>query len=272
MKEWDLWQKHHHVVHSAKGQWKVGEGVFNKEYEMMNDLVGNVSYMQVVVLNATGRLPSKQIAEWIDAVHICLSWPDPRIWCNRVGALAGTVGTSPVAGTIYGILSSDSRMFGIKPLQEGVEFIQYALSQINSGISPIEFVSSEIKKRAGKPNFMGYARPIAKGDERIPAMEKVSEQLKLPPGEHLKLAYSIEQILNEQFDETMNINGYMSAFLSDQNYTPQEVYRIFSILVASGVTACYADAYDREAGTFSPLKCSDIEYLGPSPKIVPTKL
>jgi citrate synthase len=60
----------------------------------------------------------------------------------------------------------------------------------------------------------------------------------------------------------MNINGYMSAFLVDQGFTATEVYRIFSTLVVSGVTACYADTADRLAGSFAPLKTSDINYKG----------
>jgi len=67
----------------------------------------------------------------------------------------------------------------------------------------------------------------------------------------------------------MNINGYMSAFLSDQGFSAQEVYRMFSMLVASGVTACYLDTYRQPAGSFLPLRCEDISYQGPAQRAVP---
>ena len=266
----DKWDEHRGKIKSKKGQWKIGDGVSSHGYDLLNDLVGQRSYMQVVMLNATGRMPSPELAKWVEAIHICLSWPDPRIWCNRVGAIGGSAGASVVAATCAGVLASDSRSYGIRPLVEGVEFIQRAHNETHeNGKTSQQFVEEEVKKLGGKPYLMGYARPIAKGDERIPAMERTAEQLGFKIGSHLTLAYEIEQILNEKFDETMNINGYMSAFLSDQGFTPQEVYRIFSVLVFSGITACYADAADREQGTFAPLRVEDIVYEGQKRRSIP---
>lgn len=262
MKNSAPWEQYHGKVISSRGGWKIGEGVKCCGYDMMADLVGKVSYMQVVILNATGRLPSRELADWIEAIHICLSWPDPRIWCNRIGALAGSSRTSCVAASTLGVLAANSSSYGIKPLIRGVEFIQHAQQKISSGVDVGSFIIEEVKKYGGKPFLMGYVRPIAKGDERIPAMEQVSKKLGFEVGQHLELAYKIEKELNERYDETMNINGYMSAFLSDQGYSAEEVYRIFSFIVISGVTACFSDTEQRIEGGFSPLKTSDIAYKG----------
>lgn len=262
MNNYQAWEKYHSRVVSSRGGWKIGEGVTNCGYDMMNDLVGKTTYMQVVILNATGRLPTREIADWVEAVHICLSWPDPRIWCNRIGALAGSSRTSSVTASTLGLLAAESTSYGIKPLISGVEFIQGAFQEVNDGMFVDDFIDVETKKLGGKPHLMGYARPIAKGDERIPAMERVTEKLGFTIGKHLALAYQIEEILNERFDESMNINGYVSAFLADQGFTATEVYRMFSALVVSGVTACYADTADRLVGSFAPLKTTDIVYKG----------
>lgn len=258
----DAWDDYHGKIVSNRGGWKIGEGVKSCGYDMMDDLVGKTTYMQVVILNATGRLPSRKLADWIEAVHICLSWPDPRIWCNRIGALAGSSRTSCVAASTLGVLAAESSSYGIKPLVRGVEFIQHALQQILSGIIIPEFIKEEVKKHGGKPYLMGYVRPIAKGDERIPAMERVTKDLGFEIGPHLTLAYEIEKELNDKYEETMNVNGYVSAFLSDQGYNEKEIYKIFSCLVVSGVTACFSDAEDRIEGGFSPLKTTDIAYKG----------
>ncbi|MEJ2200585.1 MAG: hypothetical protein P8X63_06180 [Desulfuromonadaceae bacterium] len=117
----------------------------------------------------------------------------------------------------------------------------------------------------------GYARPIAKGDERVTAMERVSQKLGYLPGEHLSLAYEIEKILVKMFDESMNINGYCSAFFSDQGYSPEEAYRMCAILPASGIMACYADTSARPPETFLPMRCEDIDYQGKAPRPVPDK-
>jgi len=257
-----LWDQQRNKIISKKGGWIIGEGVYCHGFDMMKELVGKASYMQVVMLNATGRLPERRVADWFEAVHICLSWPDSRIWCNHIGALGGTMHASAVASTTAGVLATDSRSYGIKPLKEGVTFIQSAMASFKSGLSVEEIVVNECEKHGGKPYIMGYARPIAKGDERVPAMELVAKELGFSIGEHLKLAYGIDSELMARFNEGMNINGYMSAFLSDQGFTSEEVYRVCASLVASGVNACYIDMRDRPAEAFLPLRCDDIDFQG----------
>lgn len=266
---YQFWDERRGKIQSKKGGWVVGKGIFNHGYSMMDDLVGKVSYMQVVVLNATGRLPERAVADWCEAAHICLSWPDPRIWCNQIGALGGAARTSVVAATTAGVLAADAKSYGSKPLLEGVSFIQAALLDYHRGISAEEIVSKVCAKHRGKPNITGYARPLAKGDERVVALERVQKALGLPVGEHMQLALLIESILLKNFDECMNVNGYASAFLSDLGYTNEEIYRIFALVVSSGVTACYVDTHDKVADTFLPLRCADIEYAGTIARPVP---
>ena len=264
-----LWDERRGKIQSKKGGWVVGKAIFNHGYSMMDDLVGKTSYMQVLILNATGRLPERPLADWVEAVHICMSWPDPRIWCNQIGALGGTSRTSVVTAITAGVLAADAKAYGSKPLLQGVQFIQTAMQDHHRGISAEEIVNNACAKHRGKPNITGFARPLAKGDERVVAMERVQKQLGLPTGEHLQLALQIESILMKQFNESMNINGYVSAFLSDMGYTAEEIYRIFAIVVNSGITACYVDTNDKFPDSFLPLRCVDIEYTGKLARPVP---
>lgn len=266
---WQFWDDRRGKIQSKKGGWVVGEGIFNHGYSMMDDLVGKVSYMQLVILNATGRLPDRLVADWFEAAHICLSWPDPRIWCNQIGALGGTTRTSVVAATTAGTLAADAKRYGTKTMLGGMQFIQRAMSDYKNGHSVERIIENECSKYSGKPNIMGFARPLAKGDERVVAMERYQKVLKSPMGEHMQLAYQIEKVLMEKFDESMNIVGYMSAFLSDHGYTDTEAYRILSMWVASGVTACYADTRDKAPDAFLPLRCTDVEYTGKLARPVP---
>lgn len=266
----DFWDQRRGKIYSKKGGWKIGEGVFNHGYSMMDDLVGKASYMQVIVLNATGRLPERRLADWIEGIYICLSWPDPRIWCNQIGALAGSIQASGVASVCAGIMALDSRTYGTRPIIEGMDFIQSALKRKQAGESETEIIASYTKKGVGaKPQMMGYARPIASGDERVIAMERVTDALGFGLGPHLILAYEIQAVLQEKYGETMNINGYVAAFMSDQGYSPEETYRLFATVGASGVTACYVEQNDSVAESFLPLRCEDIDYQGKDKREVP---
>lgn len=266
---YQLWDERRGRIFSKKGGWVIGKGIFNHGYSMMDDLVGKVSYMQVLVLNATGRLPERPLADWFEACYICMSWPDPRIWCNQIGALGGATKTSVVAAVTAGVLAADAKSYGSRPLLQGVRFIRSAMQDFKRGICVEEIIRNECEKHRGKPNITGFARPLAKGDERVVAMERVQKQLELPIGAHLQLALQIESILLKNFNESMNINGYASAFLSDLGYTAQEVYRIFAMVVNSGVAACYADTKGKTPDSFLPLRCADIEYTGMLARPVP---
>ncbi len=254
---------------SSTGGWFPGKGVFSHGYSMLEELVGEKTYFQILVLNATGRMVDKSFADWLEAVYGCLSWPDSRIWCNQIGALAGSARASAMVGTAMGTLATDSRAYGVYPLKEGLAFIQNALEKNKAGSTARDIVSDATSARGGKPYIVGYIRPIAKGDERLEVMEKVSSKLGFEEGKHLTLAYEIEQVLLEQYDEGMNINGYVSAVLSDHGFSPEEAYNIFTMLVASGVTACYLDAYHRPSEEFLPLRCEDIDYQGKDYRSVP---
>jgi hypothetical protein len=266
-----VWDRNRGVIRSSIGGWVIGQGIMNRGYEMMTDFVGNFSYMQVVIFNATGRMPERPFAEWVEALYICLSWPDPRIWCNNIGALGGTAECSPVASTAAGVLATDARSYGVKPIVEGMQFIIGATEKYNAGHSVEDIVKEESARHGGKPLMMGYARPIAKGDERIPALERVREQKGIPAGKHLEVAFLIHDYLQQHYQESMNVNGYASAMMADHGYSPEEAYRIYPVVVASGVTACYVDTKDKPANTFLALRCDDIDYLGRGERPVPER-
>jgi hypothetical protein len=265
----DLDQRRGKII-SSTGGWFPGKGVFSHGYSMLEELVGEKTYFQILILNATGKLVEKPLADWVEALYGCLSWPDPRIWCNQIGALAGAARTSVMSATAMGSLAADSRIYGVLPLLESVTFIQQALLKHNQGLAPTAIIDSAFAACTGKPYIMGYRRPIAKGDERLEVMEEIGRKLGFEIGEHMLLAYEIEKELLQRIDEGMNINGYMSAFLADQGFTAQEAYQMFSMLVASGVTACYLDTYKRPPDTFLPLRCDDIDYQGIAKRVVPT--
>lgn len=249
-------------ITSHNGGWKPGHGVYCHGYQLLDELVVNHSYMQIVILNATGKMVSAELGRWMEAILGCMSWPDPRIWCNHIGALAGETQASVSAATVAGTLAGDSRAYAQGALIKGMDFIRAARKRQLDGLNADAIADEEVRANRGKPNIMGFARPLAKGDERVVALEKLTDKLGFKKGPHLQLAYDIEAALFRRFGESMNIVGYMSGFLADHGFTAEEVYRIYAVSVASGVNACYVEYADRPQHTFLPLRCDDIEYVG----------
>lgn len=264
-----FWEGRRGIIQAQKGGWVIGEAVYNQGFSMLDDLVGEASFFQVLVLNAVGRLPERRLADWMEACFICMSWPDHRVWCNQMGSLGGTMQTTPLAAVTAGILASDSTMYGTAPLKSAAEFIVEALALSRGGLSVADIIRQKQRRPGSKVTIAGYSRPIASGDERVAALERVTEKLGFTPGEHLCLAYEIEQRLSAMFGEGMHIGGYTAAFLSDQGFSPEEMYRAYSILVSSGVHACYAETAGQPPESFFPLRCRDIDYQGAAERSVP---
>ena len=257
------------VIHSRKGGWIMGKAVFNHGYSMMDDLIGKVTFTQLMVMNATGRLPSKRLGKWFEASLFCTSWPDHRIWCNQIGALGGTSRTPAMSATIAGTLAADSRAYGVPPVVESIKFIQKALRKKREGVKTKKIIADELGRQIGSSYIIGYSRPLATGDVRVPAMERIRKKLGFAAGAHLKLAFKISRHLHKSVNEQINAGGYLAAFLADQGFSATEVERIYATMVYSGVVACYADTSERPAGTFLPLRCSDVHYKGKPARSVP---
>ena len=245
------------------GMWEGGKRVTIRGYSLFDDLFDKVSYMQVMVLNITGRLISDALSAWLNNNFQVMSYPDARVWCNQVGALCGTGETSPAAATAAGALAADSRIYGgSRTSQLAMEFIQQALLMKKQGMS-VEQIIAAAPLRQGRPAIIGYARPVAKDDERIGPHRAMTKRLGFGIGEHMALANEISDFMEKRYGIGINIGGYTSAFMADQGFTPKELYQIKCLCVASGVTACYVDNLQHRENSFLPLKCDEVHYCGP---------
>lgn len=266
-----FWDERRNVIRSRIGGARIGEGtVTSHGYSLLEDLAGKKSFFQILILNVTGRLSEERLARWMEASFICLSWPDSRIWCNGIGSLAGTMRASPVAAVTAGVLASDSRIYGPPTAKMAATAIAEGVALQRQGQTLKEIVG-QINRVPQKrvPVIPGFSRPVATGDERVPVMHRVAEELGFGIEDHLAFAYDVHEFLLSEHGESINLAGYVAAFLTDQGVTPGDIYRLYSMCVNSGVHACYGEAYDNPAESYLPMRCDDVEYVGVPYRSVP---
>ncbi len=266
-----FWDRNRGKIRTRKGGLVISQGtVYSHGYKLLDDLMGKISYLQLLILNATGRMPTRPLADWLEASFFCISYPDARIWCNHIGSLGGTTQATPIAANCAGLLATDSRLYGPLAVVNSARFITDALRLKNGGMAVDEIVATLPRKRPdGSLMVPGFNRPVANGDERIPLLEELTKQLGFTIGAHLTLGYEIEAVLSKKYNEFMNSGGYRAAFLSDQGFSIQEIYRTLSIYMNVGITACYSEAADRPCESFFPLRCDDVDYQGKPPRALP---
>jgi len=268
-KTYRFWDERRGIIRTHKGGWLVGKGAISHGYSLMDDILGKMSYFQLHILNITGQVPDRAVSSWAEALYQCLSFPDSRIWCNQVGALAGTSRASAVSGVTAGILASDSRMYG-----PGTIHLIYAVFQDNinawqEGGTLESILAAYQRRKGGRAKVPGFGHPLATADGRIIAMEQLSKGLGLEAGPHLKFAYAIEDYLQATQGESMNLAAYGTATMMDFGWTLPQIQQVCAIIVISGVAACYGEAYENPPESFLPLRCEDIEYRGHAPRPVP---
>ncbi len=263
------WRQRSGRITTTIGKWIAGDDVSIRGHSLLKDILGKMSYTQLHVLNITGRVVSRPLATWIENNYMGSSYPDARLWCNQIGAIAGTQDTSSVAAIAAGCLAADSRAYGGSMATFiTMNYLQRARERLTAGLT-IDALIDEAPIKHGRPAIVGFVRPIDKSDERIEPYKKMTRKLGFRPGPYMRLAENLSAIMEQRFATGMNFGGFSSAFLLDQDFSPQEGYLIRSLCVSSGVAACYVDNLQHPEKSFLPLKCADISYDGPQPRPLP---
>ena len=259
------------AIFSRKGGWKIGSGIETHGYSLLDEIHGKCSLFQVMILNVTGRLPEKRLADVVEGVFICSSWPDPRIWCNKLGAFSAMTRTTPTAAVAAGGLAGDSKLYGVGTGRSIESFITLADRMINHENWSVQEFMEKHAFSNGKLQAPGFARPLAKGDERVVAMRRYARELGFETGRFEKLANEMEDYLSTKAGEGLNSSGYFVVFMKDQGYSIDEIIGIAAWAISTGVYASYFEYIAQAPEAFLPLRISDIDYTGPEVRKTPVR-
>ncbi len=265
------WDKYRGQIYSQKGGWTVGKGITTHGYNLLGEIHGKCSMFQVMIMNITGILPERRLADLVEGLFISLSWPDPRIWCNKMGVFSALTGSSITSAIATGGLAGDSKMYGPGTGQSIGPFFDLAYRSIVENGETIEsFIEGNCYKH-GKLFAPGFARPLAKGDERIPAMRKLALDLGFESGPLENMVNEMESYLEKKSGEGLNLSGYFTAFMMDQGYSIDEIIGIAAFSVTGGVYASYFEYVNQPPNAFLTLRIDDIEYVGKKARKVPKR-
>ena len=266
--ELTFWNQRRNRLRSSKGGWKIGDGIRCQGYSLLDDLLGKVGFFDVLLLHVTGRLPDRRLSQWLEAVFVSMSFPDARIWCNQVSALAGSARCTPVAGVTAGVQASDSSLYGPGSTLTALRFIRGLRQAIDGGDSFETVLARQVFFR-GRLRAPGYSRPVARGDDRVTRLDSYAREIGFRHGPHQRLAWQLDRALSARCGDGLNLLGYLAAFWLDQGLDEQQSNTLFSLAVNGGLHACYEEARSNPAGSFLPLRCDDIDYHGVAERQVP---
>lgn len=261
-----LWDNARGVIRTRAGGWRIGGGVTLQGYDLLGELMDGYSWFEVLLLAITGRVPAPLVASYAEVLWMCVSYPDPRIWCNQATALAATMRASPGAAASVATLSADSLRYAAGASVQTARFLEAAA---RDAVDLDALLAGRPRDAAGCPQVPGFARPIAKGDDRVPVLRALAESFGLDDGRHVEVAEEIDARLRAGWGEEMNSAAYANAVLLDCGLSCAEIEQFWSMSVLAGALACYGDAVTRPAESFLPQRCDDVDYRGAATRALP---
>lgn len=253
----DLFDSENHWT-SSLGKVFPTERVVFRGKDLHHDLK-DLTWFELYLYGITGRFFTERELKMLNYIWVSTSYPDPRIWNNRVAALAGTARSTGPLAVGAAISVSEATIYGGRPILAGIDFFLRAQKAIESGTILDEFIDEELKTCK---TIYGYGRAMVQGDERVPPMIKFMRELSFDEGNYVKLAFEIENLLKRKKQLVMNIGALCNSLAADMGLSPFE-YASFMILVfVAGMVPCYMEAAQKKEGCFFPIRCSNVVYEG----------
>ncbi|SMF95547.1 hypothetical protein SAMN02949497_2912 [Methylomagnum ishizawai] len=223
----------------------------------------DMPWMGLLLYGITGRrFGADQIKLFEGLWTVGTSYPDPRIWNNRVAALAGTAHSTAALAIAGANAVSEATLYGHRPFLGAIDLLLSAKAALDGGGDIEEFINT---RRAGGDRILfGYGRPIRNTDERIKPMLALLGDLGFPIGPHVAIAFQIEAILLRDKAISMNAAALLAAICADQGLSRREFHHFMILSFSAGMFPCYAEAANRPGNTFFPLRCDRIGFFGKS--------
>ena len=255
----ELLEQHVGKLVTSAGAFFPGERAVFRGHDLHTSLK-DMDWLELYLFGITGRRFTPQQMKVLHAIWTYTSYPDTRLWNNRVAALAGTARSTGNLGIAAALAVSEAQIYGRGVDMRTSEFLIRARIQVDTGADLAELVRAELKRQRG---IAGYGRPITSGDERIVPMMALVREQKLDGGSHLKLAFEVEKILLAgRWRLHMNYAALAAALTADFGLTLHEYYFFVIPAFLAGMPPCYLDAADKAEGLLFPLPCRVMSYEG----------
>ena len=251
----DNWQ-------TEMGAWFPGERVVLRGKDVFAEL-SNQGWMEFLFYAVTGR-NSPIAARIIEGIWlISSSYPDPRLWNNRIAALGGTSRTTAALALAAGNAASEATLYGLRTSRGAFDFLKRANKKLDAGMPLDTIIKKELKKYRA---IYGYGRPLVNVDERIAPLIKFVKSVGAKESKYISLALSINDYFQaSRYKFQINISAIAAAVAADFGLSIEEFYHLAALSFVGGIFPCYIDSREKPEGAFFPLA---VDRINSSPRQV----
>ncbi len=220
----------------------------------------DADWVELYAFGITGRRFTADETRLLHAIWAYTSYPDVRIWNNRVAGLGGSARSSGNLSVAAALAVSEASIYGRGIDVRAADFFVRTRLRIEGGASLIDCIRDEL---AARRSIAGYGRPVVSGDERIEPALALARSLGRADGPYLRLAHEVAETLEAgRWRLRMNYGAIAAALALDLGLSPTEYYYFMIPAFLAGMPPCHIESAERPAGTLFALACDDIRYAG----------
>jgi hypothetical protein len=265
-----------HLLHESSGRVRsrmggafVGSHTIFRGHDLHAELK-DLDWVELYVFGITGRRLTPQHLRLLHGIWVYTSYPDARIWNNRVAALAGSTRSTGNLGVAAALAVSEASIYGRGIDIRVATFLASTQRRMHHGGSLEACVREELATHRG---VAGYGRPIASGDERIEPTLALAREVGMADGPHVLLAREVERFLIEgRWRWRMNYGALAAALAMDLGLSPREYYHFMFPAFLAGMTPCFIEATERPPGATVPISCDHVSYAGRAKRTWPNTI
>ncbi|KGM39657.1 hypothetical protein JY96_05465 [Aquabacterium sp. NJ1] len=251
--------EHVGVLRTKMGAAFPGQRAVFRGHDLHRDLK-DLDWFSLCAFGIFGRHVPREHIQLMSTVHVYTSYPDARLWNNRVAALAGTTRSTPNLAISAAQAISEATIYGRGNEFRALDFFLKTQQALDAGTSLPDYLEHFLRSGG---RLAGYGRPISTSDERMPLTLALAAKLGLSHGPYLKLAYDIDRYFESTGRQLrMNLSSLLSAFAADFGWTPREFNLLVHSAFLAGMYPCYLEAADKPPGATFPTPCRDVVYEG----------
>jgi hypothetical protein len=222
----------------------------------------DIDWIDLYAFGVTGRRLTPEQLRLMHGFWTYTSYPDARLWNNRVAALAGSVRSSVYLGLAGALAISEASIFGGGVFARCLDFFIDTRRRVEAGDDLNDCLRDELDAHR---SIGGYGRPIHNGDERNQHLLALAASLGLDQGPYLRLAFAVEDaLLAGRWRMKMNYAALVAALGLDVGFTKSEFCVVMFPTFLAGMPPGFVEAKERPEGALFSLSCRDISYEGKS--------
>lgn len=248
------------LIPSPIGGANIGEHVVFRGKNLHVDFHTS-SWMYVYLYGVCATVFTPRQERILDKIFTYTSYPDIRIWNNRVAALAGSFRSSVYLGVAAALATSDAKIYGGGINARAALFINKVAHLVENGEDIAETIQKELHDNR---SIAGFGRPISSKDERIEPLLNIIKEENLECTKYLNAVHKIQAWLDDnRYRLKANYAAFAVAIAMDVGLSPEQFYHYGFTSFLAGMMPCYIQEKSKTAGTLMPLRCDEIVYEGP---------